>query len=104
MTVAKDNLDTIGQLLYGDEGRDAVHIAIVPGSCEVELHPGQWVGLVRQGRTAVVSPGEGRKIGIVDPFLKAAVKPGEKFWVFLVPRTITGLRHVWSHPAFPEQE
>jgi hypothetical protein len=39
-------------------------------------------------------------IGIVDPFLDQPVRPGEEFWVFVYPNTITGMRHYWQHPAF----
>jgi hypothetical protein len=36
----------------------------------------------------------------VDPFLADPVQPGQMFWLFLYPQTITGLRHVWEHLAF----
>lgn len=83
----------------GDRRRDAIHIALAPVTAAVRLAPGQHVGLVREGSVELVGPCD-RPVGIVDPFLPAAVEPGERFWLFLYPNTVTGLRHIWAHPAF----
>ena len=90
----------LGQLIEdGDRRRDAIHIAVAPVTAAVRLAPGQHVGLVREGNLELVGPCD-RPIGVVDPFLTEPVEPGQRFWLFLYPGTITGLRHVWTHPAF----
>ena len=90
----------LGQLIEdGDRRRDAIHIAVAPVTAAGRLAPGQHVGLVEEGNPELVGPC-GRNIGIVDPFRTAEVEPGQRFWLFLYPGTITGLRHVWTHPAF----
>ena len=56
--------------------------------------------LLPDGRAA---KGKEKAVGIVDPFLTVSVKEGQRFLLVVYPRKITSLRHVWSHPAFPEE-
>jgi hypothetical protein len=88
----------VGKLIDGEAHRDAIHVAVFPAFCDCDLQPGDHVGLV-PGTRDRVSP-SARPIGIVDPFLTQTVRTGEQFYVFLYPGTVTGLRHVWTHPAF----
>jgi hypothetical protein len=91
----------LGQLILGDANRDAIHIAIAPVVADEKLSPGQDIGFVDYGNPEKVghsiSP-----VGIVDPFLKHMVFPGQRFFMFLYPNTVTSLRHHWTHPAFSE--
>jgi hypothetical protein len=90
----------LGQLIEdGDRRRDAVHVAVAAVMAAVRLTPCQHVGLAQEGDVELVGPCA-RPIGIVDPFLTTDVQPGQRFWLFLYPGSITGLRHVWSHPEF----
>lgn len=88
----------IGELIQGHAGRDAIHIAIAPVVANGELFPNQDIGLV--GGSLELVDIVDQPIGKVDPFLKSPVRKGERFYMFLYPNTITGLRHVWQHPAF----
>jgi hypothetical protein len=76
----------LGQLVTGDAARDAVHIAVIPMTTVCDLLPGQHL-----------------QNGIVDPYLAEPVKPGQRYWLLLYPGTVTSLRHVWAHPAFPPE-
>ena len=90
----------LGQLIEDAERRrDAIHIAVAPVTAAVRLAPGQHVGLVEEGNAERVGPCA-TNIGIVDPFLSEPVEAGQRFWLFIYPDTITGLRHIWTHPAF----
>jgi hypothetical protein len=90
----------LGRLIAdGERRRDAIHVAVAPVTAAGRLAPGQHVGLVRAGDTELVGPCE-YTIGVVDPFLREDVQPGQRFWLFLYPNTVTSLRHVWAHPAF----
>lgn len=89
-----------GRLIQdGDRRRDAIHMAVAPVTATVRLAPGQHVGLVDLDNVERVGPTDS-PLGIVDPFLREEVEPGQRFWLFLYPDTITGLRHIWSHPVF----
>lgn len=100
----KDAVATMGGLLPDDVGgRDAVHVAVISTVAGEKLSPGQDVGLAGlQGVENIALASATVHLGIVDPFLKATVWPGQRFWLYLYPRTITGLHHQWTHPAFPD--
>lgn len=96
----------LGKIIESPQERDAIHVAVAPVTAAEMLRPGQHAGLDKDGKAV---DGELAKlpIGVVDPFLEDAVRPGEGFWLFLYPGTATVLRHDWSHPAFsvmPPQE
>lgn len=93
-------LETMGNTLDKDYGRDAVHLATIATVAAENLLPGQDIGLTDDKQAS----GRVRDlIGIVDPFIIGTVKKGDLFWMVLYPRTITSLRHVWTHPSFPNE-
>ena len=91
----------LGQILDETAKRDAVHVAIAPVIAAQGLQPGDHVGFLGDG---TVGYGTAENIGIVDPYLKEQVYAGERFYLFLYPNTVTGMRHQWSHPSFQEEE
>jgi|SRR6185369_7693820 len=97
--VSTDALETLGTIIGENEKRDAIHLAVIPMLAVERLYAGQDVGLVEGGASTIARD----KLGIVDPFLKVAVQPGQRFWLVLYPRMVTSLRHVWSHPAFADE-
>ncbi len=88
----------LGHPPHENARRDAVHVAVAPLVADGVLIPGQWVRLTKEGK-AIPSDGQ-QGVGVVDPFRADLVRFGESFWVCLKPGTVTGLRHLWSHPAF----
>lgn len=90
--------ENIGKLLIADTHRDAIHIAVAPVIAAESLSPGDHVGFIDGG----VGIHAAKLIGIVDPFISDEIKVGTRFYMFLYPNTITGLRHEWTHPAFSD--
>ena len=90
-------LQTIGKLLNENQQSDAIHIAIAPVTCTETLYPKQGINFRTKEIVVAV---EGPSDGIVDPFLNGPVFPGQRFWIFLKPGSVTSLRHEWTHPAF----
>jgi hypothetical protein len=101
-SVHTDALATLGTIIGPEEGRDAIHIAVLPVEAGEKLHPSQDVGLGSDGKAYSGFRGPVKAVGIVDAFLKTPVQPGQHFWLMLYPRTITSLRHVWVHPDVPD--
>ena len=88
----------LGNLIEGEAKRDAIHVAIAPVFAAERLAPGQHVGFIGDTVGACKN-----SIGVVDPYLQAAVFKGDRFWLFLYPNTVTSLSHHWEHPAFEEK-
>jgi len=88
----------LGQLITGEAGRDAIHVAVAPVIAAETLAPGMHIGFV-SGNTEIVGT-FCEPIGIVDPFFKGTILKGQKFYMYLYPQSITSLRHEWTHPAF----
>lgn len=97
--VSTDALETLGQIIDDKQKRDAIHIAVLPIIATEKLFAGQDVGLVDGGASTKAK----KHTGIVDPFLKVPVMPGQRFWLLLYPRMVTSLRHVWGHPEFVDE-
>lgn len=93
--VSTDALETLGNIIDDTAKRDAIHLAVIPTIAKEKFHPGDHVG---------PDGTKNNPVGIVDPFLFDFVLPGQRFWLVIYPRMITSLRHVWSHPAFPEED
>lgn len=97
----EDMQQTIGKL-HGEASyeRDAIHIAVAPVEAGTQLSAGMRCGFGDDGKMYRAAP---EIIGIVDPFLTKTVYAGDKFWLFLLPNTITSLKHLWTHPAFTDE-
>jgi hypothetical protein len=103
--VHTDALATLGTAPLGaDARRDAIHIAVEPVLAGERLRPGEHITVKDGVAWSADSTGEYEGLGIVDPFLAATLRPGQRFWFLMYPRMVTSLRHVWAHPAFPDEE
>lgn len=91
----------LGQLITDPaQQRDAIHIAVASVVAAMELQAGDELEFAKACDTMYVRKSIHKPIGIVDPFLKTVIQPEDRFWMFLMPNTITSLRHDWTHPAF----
>ncbi|HWN72056.1 MAG TPA: hypothetical protein VNM90_30665 [Haliangium sp.] len=102
-SVSTDALDTLGTLIDDKQKRDAIHLAVEPVVAgEDGLLGGNHI-TVRDGAAFYCAPGDPAALGIVDPFLTVQIKKGDRFWFVMYPRMVHSLRHVWTHPAFPDE-
>ena len=107
-TPSTDALETLGMIHFKPEHRDAIHLAVAPVKCgELPLLPGQRIGIINgvaYPAGYMVAEGKVPYHGIVDPFLpNVTLEHGQSFWFVMAPRMVTSLRHVWSHPEFPDE-
>ena len=99
-----ENVPKLGALISGPAERDAVHVAVVPCIARQQLKPGQHVNAAPHHAQWVCAPVGGEPIGVVDPFLKAPVKRGDEFYLFLYPGSVVSLRHHYRHPVLDAEE
>jgi len=93
----------LGRVIQPDDNarRDAIHVAVAPAVAAEDLRAGTRVALDEDGQAYNPLNRHELVVGVVDPFLpRYGVRKGERFWLCLLPRTVTSLRHVWTHPAF----
>lgn len=101
-----DALATLGMIHTRTEGRDAIHLGVEQVVAGERLERGEPIGFGSDGKAYQSWFGcEGdnstpKCVGIVDPFLDETIYKGQKFWLIVLPRQITSLRHVWEHPDF----
>lgn len=95
----------IGKVLDGPKPRDAIHVAIASVRAGQKLKPGQRVGLKKMvdGDEEPIAVINIAPIGVVDPLLSGPVTPGEWFYLWLSPGSISSLRHNWTHPMFDKE-
>lgn len=115
MSEVRDAVATMGNILPDDVGgRDAVHVAVLSVVTGAAMKPGTHVGFrpEKDPETGehVVLPLVSNidLVGIVDPFVNGDlfgdIPEGKRVWLYLYPRTITGLSHRWTHPMIPEED
>jgi hypothetical protein len=94
----------LGEPAPDGAARDAIHVAVCPMTAGEDLSPGDHVGFGMESRRDRVWKTRVNAVGVVDPFLSAPVRRGQRFWLLLYPGTVTSLRHAWTHPKFPDEE
>lgn len=95
----------IGQIITTPQERDAIHFALAPVTASERLEPGQRIGFAQKGNCDLVchAGNDIKAVGIVDPFLEGPVFKGERFFLFLLPGTVTSMRHSWGHPDWANE-
>lgn len=96
-----DALETLGMIHIRPEKRDAIHLAVEPVKASQDLQPADFIR-ISKGVAYPALPFDAH--GIVDPFLLDGPKAGERFWFVMRPREVSSLRHVWTHPDFPDED
>lgn len=102
-TVATDALAVLGTILADDsQKRDAIHIAVEPVIAGERMDPADHITVIDGVAFRADDGDENPPLGIVDPYLKAPVRKGQRFLFLMYPGLVHSLRHVWAHPAFPD--
>ena len=94
----------LGKIIEGDAARDAVHVAIAPVTATEGLSGGERIGIRPDGNGGyeafLAQSGNDDAVAVVDPFLVDPVAKHQRFYALMLPGSVTGLRHVYTHPSF----
>lgn len=81
--------------------RDAFHVPAIQVFSEDEVSPGDCV--VFSSYDEVYLGKKESCQAIVDPFLNGTIKPGMRFWAWLMPGLVDNLIHSFSAKGVPEK-
>lgn len=99
----EDTLKKLGTILDDTAERDAVHICVVPLIAGEDLWSNTEIGLAYGTKNVALRREKcygNEPIGFVDPLLRhKEVKKGQKFYGWLYPGAVTGMRHHFHHPV-----
>lgn len=84
--------------------RDAFHVpCVLASSSDWKVLPGTSVRFLDEGCTQVTVADDSERHGVADPFVRD-MRPGDLFWVFLVPELIEKFVHSFEIGSLPPVE
>lgn len=94
----------VGKLITGPpKERDAIHVPIIEAVSGGYLDPGDPVTLTKENGKIIANFASDYHVppviptGVIDPFIKGQLVPGDRFYCWLFPNSTKKLWHDWTH-------